>query len=136
MDKREYKMISIFSWEGTLKTYFKISLVLLVLACPIVVFPFFNSAEGPIDTIKGNVVGVFMDGSFIYHVPEEVVHISLPSGILVDSIMPRHLFVLKGDTVTVEVYQHRITGSKDYRVVKVEKKKSNSSSQPSGFAAG
>lgn len=66
-----------------------------------------------------------MDGSYAYSLPKERVQIQLTNGTLVQSVIPRNLVALNGDTVTVELYQYRFTGSKEYRVTKVEKQKPN-----------
>ncbi len=91
----------------------------------IVIFPIWNFAEGPIETAEGKVVGVSMDSSDPYSLPIERVQVQLTGGALVQSVIPRHLVAHNGDLVTVAVYRRKFTGSKDYRVVKVEKQKSN-----------
>ncbi|MHB8535321.1 MAG: hypothetical protein ACYDBW_07745 [Sulfuricaulis sp.] len=123
MDKNEYRTVTKFFWGKIFKSHSLVMVfILVVIALIILVLPIFNPAEGPIDTAQGSVLNIFVNGSSImWKAPIERVQIMLPGGILVNSEVPPHLVVLQGDTVTVEVYRHRLTGSKDYHVVKVEK---------------
>jgi translation initiation factor IF-1 len=87
----------------------------------IVTFPILNNAVGPIGTIQAKVMNVSMDGSYAYSLPKERAQLQLLNGNLVQSVIPHNIVVLNGDTVTVEIYQYRLTGSKEYRVTNVEK---------------
>ncbi len=120
MDKTEYRKLSILAWENAARTYLVGALLLLALAT-ILVITDFNNAVGPIDTLIGKVVGIAMDGSNHYHVPREIVRIALQDGAVVSVTMPSGLTALVGDAVTMAVYRHRLSGSKEYRVMRVER---------------
>ena len=121
MDKTEYRKLSILAWENAARTYLVGALLLLTLAT-IFVITDFNNAVGPIDTLSGKVAGIAMGASNPYHVPREIARIALQNGAVVSVTMPSGLTALAGDAVTVAVYRHRLSGSKEYRVVRVERR--------------
>lgn len=97
-----------------------IFVVLFVIA--FVTSPIWNYAEGPLETTQGKIVEISMEGSYAYALPKELAQIKLSNGALVQSVIPHTLVILKGDTVVVAIYRHHFTHSKEYRVVKVEKR--------------